>query len=112
MFDPLALLVIVFIAMSIVSIVGVVLLYLSKSKKVKKGIFYFLAVWGMIIAYCNVSSIPIYMTGEIILAVGLGLLSVMAIVIHLFSKSEKKFGITKVLVTLSVVAGMVDCFLF
>ena len=32
--------------------------------------------------------------------------------IGLFSKSEKKFGITKVLVTLSVVAGMVDCFLF
>ncbi len=111
MLDPLGALVITFVVMSVVSVAGVILLYLVKNEKVQKGFFYFLSIWGMIIAYCNVLSTPEYMTGSILLAWGLGALSVAALLIQLCLKKEKAFLIAKILVTVSVVAGMIDCFL-
>ncbi|MDD7027700.1 MAG: hypothetical protein PUI46_11525 [Lachnospiraceae bacterium] len=58
MMDPLGALVILFVVMSVVSVTGILLMYLTKEEKVKKGIFYFLAVWGMMIAWINVKGIP------------------------------------------------------
>lgn len=111
MLDPLGALVITFIVMSIVSILGVVLMYLSRNEKLKKAIFYFLAVWGMVIAYCNVLSTPEMWTESIILAWALGALSVVALLIQVCLKKENRFQIARILVTLSVVAGMIDCFI-
>jgi len=111
MMDSLALLGIVFMVMSLVSVVGVILLYAVKNEKVKKGIFYFLAIWGMIIAYCGVLSTPEYMLGEVIISWILGGLSVVALLIQLCMKNEKRFLIARVLVTVSVAAGMIDCFM-
>ncbi len=112
MLDSLALLVIAFMVMSVISIIGVALLYLIKNEKIKKGIFYFLVAWGMVIAFFNIKSIPIYMTGEILLAGALGAVGVAALVIQLVSKKEKKFQVAKILATVSVVVGMIDCFMF
>ena len=111
MMDSLALLVIVFMVMSLVSVVGIILLYAVKNEKFKKGMFYFLAIWGMIIAYCGVLSTPEYMLGEVIISWILGGLSVVALLIQLCMKNEKRFQIARVLVTISVVAGMIDCFM-
>ena len=38
--DPLGALVILFVVMSVVSVIGILLMYLTKEEKVKKGIFY------------------------------------------------------------------------
>lgn len=111
MMDSLALLVIVFMVMSLVSVVGVILLYAVKNEKFKKGMFYFLAIWGMIIAYCGVLSTPAYMAGEVIISWLFGGLSVVALLIQLCMKNEKRFQIARILVTVSVVAGMIDCFM-
>lgn len=111
MLDPLGALVITFVVMSVISIIGVLLLYLVKNEKVKKVIFYLLTVWGMVIAWCNVLSIPELWTGSIVLAWALGALSVIALLIQLCMKSENKFKIARILVTISVVAGMIDCFM-
>ena len=111
MMDSLGLLVITFMVMSLVSVVGVILLYAVKNEKVKKGMFYFLAIWGMIVAYCGVLSTPGYMLGETIISWALGGLSVVALLIQLCMKKEKRFQIARVLVTISVVAGMIDCFM-
>lgn len=112
MLDALGMLVITFVVMSVISVIGVILVYLVKNEKVKKGIFYFLAVWGMVIAWCNVQSIPPMWTGEILLAWALGGLSVIALLIQLCLKKENRFAIARILVTVSVVAGMIDCFMF
>ena len=40
MMDPLGALVILFVVMSVVSVIGILLMYLTKEEKVKKGIFY------------------------------------------------------------------------
>ena len=109
--DPLAALVITFIVMSLISVVGVILLFAAKNEKFKKGMFYFLAIWGMIIAYCSVLSTPGYMAGSVLVSWVLGGLSVAALLIQLCMKNEKRFQIARVLVTISVAAGMVDCFL-
>lgn len=111
MMDSLALLVITFMVMSLISVVGVILLYAVKNEKFKKGIFYFLAIWGMIIAYCSVLSTPGYMLGAVIISWLLGGLSVVALLIQLCMKNEKRFQIARILVTISVVAGMIDCFM-
>lgn len=110
--DPLGMLVITFVVMTVISIIGVLLLYLAKNEKVKKVIFYLLTVWGIVVAYCNVISDPLYWTGSIVRAWGLGALSVIALLIQLCMKKESRFKIARILVTISVVAGMIDCFLF
>lgn len=111
MLDSLALLVIAFLVMSVVSIIGVVLIYLVTNKSIRKGLLYFLSIWGMIIAYCSVRSLPFYMTGGILLALGIGLLAVLALLIQLCMKRENKFKIARILATTSVVAGMINCFI-
>ena len=103
--DPLGALVITFFTMSIISIVGLVLLYLSKNEKLKKGLLYFLSVWGIVVGYCGVLS-----TGGLLSMVFAGL-GIVALFVQLISKRENKFQIARILVTVSVVAGMVNFFL-
>ena len=111
MLDPLGALVITFMVMSLVSVVGVTLMYLVKNEKVKKGFFYFLAIWGMVIAVCNVMGTPSMWTGAIVFGWALGGLSVVALLIQLAAKNANRFKLTRILVTVSVVAGMIDCFM-
>ena len=110
MLDSLALLVIAFLVISVVSIIGVVLIYLVKNESIRKGLLYFLTIWGMLIAFCSVRSL-FYMTGGILLALGIGLLGVLALLIQLCMKRENKFKIARILATTSVVAGMLNCFI-
>lgn len=112
MLDALSLLVIAFIVMTVVSVIGVVLLYLIKNEKVKKGIFYFLVVWGLVITYCGVRSTPLYMADQVLITCIWGVLAVVALLIQLCMKKENRFNIARILVTISVVAGMIDCFMF
>lgn len=109
--DPLAALVVTFFVMSIISVISVLLMYLMKNEKVKKVLFYFLCVWGVVISWCNVLGTPGYWFEEILIALGLGALGIVALLIQLISKKENKFEIARILVTISVVVGMIDCFL-
>ena len=109
--DPLGALVVTFFVMSIISIISLVLLYLLKNERGKKGLLYFLSVWGVIIAYCGVLSTPPYMMGEILITLAIGGMAIGALLCQLLSKKENKFQIARVLVTISVVAGMIDCFM-
>lgn len=111
MMNPLDMLVIVFVAMSVISLAGLAIIYISKSEKVQKGLLYFLAVFGMVVAWMNAQMIPSYMTGELVIAWALGALSVVALLIQFCMKSENKFKIARILVTVSVVAGMLDAFM-
>ena len=112
MLDALSLLVIAFAVMTVVSVIGVALLYLIKNEKVKKGIFYFLVVFGLIIAYCGVRSTPMYMAGQVLVTCMWGSLAAIALLVQLCLKKENSFNIARILVTVSVVAGMIDCFMF
>lgn len=109
--DPLGALVITFFAMSIVSIVAVALLYLSKNDKVKKGLLYFLSVWAVILSYCGVLSTPEYLMTEILISLAWGVMGIAGLLTQLISKNENKFQIARVLITIAIIAGMIDCFM-
>ena len=109
--DPLGALVITFFALSVISILGIGLLFFTKNEKRKKGIFYGLSIWGLVIAYCNLQMCYSFMTGSIIIAVLLGLLAVAAVLIQRFGKSENRFKAAQMLAAVSVVVGMVDTFM-
>ena len=108
--DPLGALVITFFVMSIISIAGIVLLYLSKNEKMKKGMFFFLSVWAVVVAYCGVLSSGFFISDGLT-SMFFGALGIVGLLMQLTSKKENKFQISRVLVTISVVAGMIDCFL-
>ncbi|MBQ8518683.1 MAG: hypothetical protein IJ455_03630 [Agathobacter sp.] len=109
--DPLGALVITFFVMSIISIAGLVLLYLSKNEKLKKGLLYFSTAWSIVIAYCGILVSDGFYFANGGIAVVLGALGIAGLLIQLISKKENKFQIARILVTISVVAGMVNCFL-
>lgn len=108
--DPLGALVITFFVMSIVSIGGMVLLYLSKNEKLKKGVFYFLAAWSMVVMYCGILMSDGFYFANGPIALVLGALGIAGVLIQLFSKKENKFKLAGILVTISVAAGMINCF--
>lgn len=108
--DPLGALVITFFVMSIVSIGGMVLLYLSKNEKLKKGLLYFLAAWSMVVMYCGILMSDGFYFANGPIALLLGALGIAGVLIQLFSKKENKFQLAGILVTISVAAGMINCF--
>ena len=108
--DPLGALVITFFVMSIISIVGIVLLYLSKNEKLKTGLLYFLSVWGIVVAYCGVLGSGFFISDGLT-SIAFGAVGLAGLLVQLISKKENKSQIARVLVTISVIAGMIDCFL-
>lgn len=108
--DPLGALVITFFVMSMISIVGMVLLHLSKNEKLKKGVFYFLATWSMVVMYCGILMSDGFYFANGPIALVLGALGVAGVLIQLISKKENKFKLAEILVMISVAAGMINCF--
>ena len=106
----LGLLLVLFMVMSIISVMGLVLLFLLKGEKGQKAVFYFMAVWGMVIAWMTANSYPTNYIKEQLIAWAFGALAVIALLIQICGKSERSFLRAKVLVAASVVLGMVALF--
>ena len=85
----LGLLMILFIVMSVISVVGLSLLYLMKNPGARQVIFYIMAVWGMIIAVISATSLPTNYTSE----------------------EDKARMAARLLVTISVAGGIIKLFL-
>ena len=96
--------------MSIISVMGLVLLFLLKGEKGQKAVFYFMAVWGMVIAWMTANSYPTNYIKEQLIAWAFGALAVIALLVQICGKSERSFLTAKVLVAASVVLGMVALF--
>ena len=106
----LRLLLILFIVISVVSGLGISLLFLCKSSKVKNIIFYFLAAWSMFIAFINATSLPSNYLGEQLIAWIFGLLAIITIIIKI--KKPERISLTYILIVYSVLLGLVDLFFF
>ncbi|MGN0136667.1 hypothetical protein [Anaerotignum sp.] len=106
----LGLLLVLFMGMSIISILGLALLFLIKGKKGQKAVFYFMAIWGMVIAWMTANSYPTNYIKEQMLSWGFGALAVIALLVQLCGKSEKAFLTAKGLAAASVVLGMAALF--
>ena len=66
----------------------------------------------MALAWMNALMTPGSFPGELAAGWLLGILSVAALLLEICGKGEKKFMIARILVTVSVIAGMLNAFIF
>lgn len=107
----LGILMILFLGMSVFSVVGLSFLYLMKSPGARQVIFYIMAVWGMVIAVISATSLPTNYTLERLITWAIGFLSVAGIVLHIRSAEDKARIAARLLVTVSVAGGIIKLFL-
>lgn len=97
-------LLIFFVFILVISILGISLLFFLENRKIKNVLFYLLAVWSILIAYLNASSLPTNYLGQQIMAWLFGSISIIAIIINL--KKTGETNIPYILVTISVFLGI------
>ncbi len=101
---------ILFVAMSTISILGLLLLFLVKSPGVKRILFCIMAIWGMGVAAMHASSLPSNWIGAQLFAWGLGFLNVAGIVLYVKAKNDSARQIACILAAVSIVGGILKLF--
>lgn len=107
----LGLLLILFMVMSIISVVGLLLLFLLKGERAQKIVFYFMALLGMFIAWMTATGYATNQIKEQMISWGFGALAVVAVLVRLCGKSKNAALVAKLLAAASVVLGMVALFI-
>lgn len=108
----LGILLILFIGMSVISIIGLLAMYLLKDERAKAATFFIMSVWGMAISAFSAVSLPANYTGERLFVWGLGFLSVIALILRIRSRSNSIKLAAYIMVTISIIAGILKLFLF
>ena len=96
------------IGATIISGGGIVALCAFPNKR--KGLLYFLAVWGILLAGVKATSLPSNFISSQIIAWGIGVLSVIGLLLHMTAKSDKQLNISYGLVIVSVVVNLLTLF--
>lgn len=104
------LLLIFFVTLAAVSGLSITLLYVSKKPKTKNTLFYLLMALSMFITFLNVTSLPSNYLMQKIIALGLGLISLIALIVKL--KASQKTSVSNLLVSASVLSGLIYLFFF
>ena len=111
MLNPLGVMLIVFVAMAVVTVLAIVLLFALKDEKKKKYIVYFMALLAMYIAWANAQSSPMpQYLGQALLGWGIGALGAAGLVLQICGKTDRQLLTAKILVAVSVVAGIAELF--
>lgn len=103
-------LLIMFVALTIVSGLGIAFLFLSKNTTVQKVLFYLVAILGMGIAFIAARSYPSNYIIQQVISWLFGFLAIVGIVIK--NTKPNKDTLAKILVALSVVLGLLKLFFF
>lgn len=110
MSDILGILLIGFMALSALSILSIVLMFVLKNEKAQKIAFYFTAASSIIIAINYAGMTPTYMVGDLIAAALVGFLAIAGILVERLAKDDektKKFKLAKIMVAVSALASMI-----
>ena len=110
MSDILGILLIGFTAISSLTIISIILMFILKSPKAQKIAFYFTAISSVVIAINYAGMTPLYMTGDLLIAGLIGLVSIAGILVERLASDEnreKRFKLAKVMVALSALASMI-----
>ena len=101
---------IMFIIMSVVTIIGVVLLLIIKNEKANRIVLYIMAAWGIIIAIMNITSLPINWIMWRVAAGACGLAGLAGGIVRFIAKEDLK-TVSALLTIVSVLAGMIMLFI-
>ena len=115
MSDILGILLIGFMAISALTILGIVLMFLLKGEKAQKIAFYFTAISSVVIAINYAGMTPLYMTGNLIVAGLIGAVAIAGVLVERLSSEEnkeKRFKLAKIMVSLSAIASMINLMYF
>ncbi len=105
-------LILLFVACVVVSILGAILLFFVHNQKMQNAIFVVLGGWAFVISYVNAISIPMVYVGQQMLAWIFGFLAAVALLIRYAGKTHKRYLVSNVLVTISLVSSALGMFLF
>lgn len=97
----------IMIMVSIISIAGLVLMYLIKEEKAKKYIFYAMAIWGTVVGVITAASMPAGLIFLKAAAWAAALLGIAGIVISVAGKTRKHRMYAFLAVTISVIGSLV-----
>lgn len=103
-------LMIMFVAMSVISIGGVILLFLLRNEKVKKGIYYFMTAWAMFVAICSATGMPVNYVMQQVIAWGIGFLSVAGLLVYLKGRTDTAKIVAYALAAASAIGGVLYMF--
>lgn len=103
-------LLILFIVLTVASVLSIIFLYSSKNPKTKNNLFYVLVALSMLITFLNVTSLPTNYVMQRIISLFLGLIAVIALILKL--KIPQKTSIANFLVTASVLCGLIYLLFF
>lgn len=106
----LGLLMIMFVAMSVISIGGVILLFLLRNEKVKKGIYYFMTAWAMFVAIYSATGMPVNYVMQQVIAWGIGFLSVAGLLVYLKGRTDTAKIAAYALAAASSIGGVLYMF--
>lgn len=111
MYTALDLLIIVVMALAAASLLALALMFLIKHAKVRRVCFWIVALLAVYVGYVGIRiHFPGFML-QMLLAGGLALTAVGAVVLERLSKdSEKKFLLARILASVALVAGMFNAF--
>ena len=106
------LLVLVVMAMVAVSLVAVALMFLVKNKKVKRICLYLAAVLSLYVGYVGLRILWPMFLGQSVVAILAALAAIGAVVLERLSKdSDKKLLTAQILVSASLVIGLINAFM-
>ena len=106
------LLVVVVMALCTVSLVAMALMFLVKNKKFKRICLYLVAALGVYMGYVGFRIMWVNSLAQTGLAVALALVAIGAVVLERLSKGgEKKFLLSQILASASLVIGMFNAFM-
>ena len=106
------LLVVVVMVLCAVSLVAMALMFLVKSKKVKRICLYLVAALAVYMGYVGCRILWPGFLPQVILAVAMALTGIGAVVLERLSKdNKKKFQLAQVLASVALVIGMFNAFM-
>lgn len=102
---------ILFIVITVISLLGIVFLFLAKNESVKSKLFYFLAVWGMAISVLNATSMPSNFLVSQIICWCFGFISLAGLFLHIKASARNQYLVAYILVTISIVGSILKMFI-
>ena len=97
-----------YIVLAIIGVVVQILLYKDKNER-KNGVFIINTLLGIILSYMAYTSFATNFTGQRILALSLGILSVLALILKL--ATQKSTVLSKTMLSISIVGSFLLLFL-
>lgn len=102
----LGILVLFFIGISVVSIAGLLALFLVKNEEARKVIFYLMSIWGVALSAVRAYALPSNWVGQRLLALGLGALCIAAMAVHFRASTGKGRLAAYLLLTVSLAGSI------